>query len=145
MPDMVTNKRPREKTDHLWNEMLEKSSKQDLAGQNLKWVDMRHGRSKTGPTAYPTTTDQVVRTHPMYAHKPTCPPGIQHQVLWLESQRKTKKTMERLRGRHPQNSRDVPSPGHLPCCWQTASCISPRCLPVAEEKSKKVKRSKKPC
>ena len=24
--------------------------------------------------------------------------------------------IERLRGRHPQNSRDVPSPGHPPCC-----------------------------
>ena len=34
----------------------------------------------------------------------------------LESERKTKKTMERLRGRSPQNSRNVPSPGHPPCC-----------------------------
>ena len=54
----------------------------------------------------------MVRTHHTYAYKPTCLPGIQHQVLRLESERKTKKTMERLRGRHPQNSRDVPSPGH---------------------------------
>ena len=66
--------------------------------------------------AHQTTTGQVVRTHHTYAYKPTRPPGIQHQVLRLESERKTKKTMERLRGRHPQNSRDVPSPGHPPCC-----------------------------
>ena len=121
---MVTNKRPREKTGHLWNEMPEKSSKQDQAGQNQKWGDTRHGRSKTIPTAHQTTTGQVVRTHHTYAYKPTLPPGIQHQVLRLESERKTKKTMERLRGRHPQNSRDVPSPGHPPCFWQTA--VSPR-------------------
>ena len=111
-------------TGHLWNEMPEKSSKQDQAWQNQKWGDTRHGRSKTSPTAHQTTTGQVVRTHHTYAYKPTRPPGIQHQVLQLESERKTKKTMELLRGRHPQNSRDVPSPGHPPCCWQTA--VSPR-------------------
>ena len=63
----------------------------------------------------------------------------QHQVLWLESQRKTRKTMERLRDRHPQNSRDVPSPGHPPCCWQTAvsPCDAYRC-----KRKKKVKVSK---
>ena len=120
----ISNKRPREKTGHLWNEMLEKSSKQDQAAQNQKWGDTRHGTSKTSPTAHQTTTGQVVRTHHTYAYKPTCPPGIQHQVLWLESERKTKKTMERLRSRHSQNSRDVPYPGHPPCYWQTA--VSPQ-------------------
>ena len=67
-------------------------------------------------TEHQTTTNQVVRTHHTYAHKPTCPPGIQHQVLRLKTPRKTKKTMERLRGRHPQNYRDVPSPGHPDSC-----------------------------
>ena len=122
---------------HLWNEMPEKSSKQDQAGQNQKWGDTRHGRSKTSPTAHQTTTGQVVRTHHTYAYKPTRPAGIQHQVLRLESERKTKKTMERLRGRHPQNSRDVPSPGHPPCCWQTAVSPPRRLSVQAEEKSKK--------
>ena len=134
---MVTNKRPREKTGPLWNEMLEKSSKQDQARQNQKWCDTRHGRSKTSPTAHQTTTDQVVWTH---HHKPTCPLVIQHQVLWLESQRKAKKMMERLHGRHPQNSRDVPSPGNPPCCWQTA--VFPNDAYRYKQK-KKVKKKKK--
>ena len=136
VPGMVTNKRPWEKTGHLWNEMLEKSSKQDQAGQNQKLGDTRHSRSKTSPTAHQTTTDRVVRIHHTYAHKPTCPPGLQHQVVWLESQRKTKKMMEWLHGRHPQNSRDVPSPGHPPCCWQTA--VSP-CNAYRYKRKKKVK------
>ncbi len=74
MPDMAPNKSPWEKTDHLWDEMLEESLQQDQMRQGQKLRDQRHGRENK--MVWPPHADVT---------QSTSTPSLQHQMLWKAS------------------------------------------------------------